>query len=171
MTSQPPLLDQTGTTLPGPQFVPRPGWGGQLKRWFSENTYSLIFRVVVLCALILVARSLWVNLPARTASLTPTPSPTAQEVRGITVTAQRGDGMTNLAARALDLYLAVQSRIIRLDAAQHLFAVDTLARVVCWCAVDVDQEVTFASANIESVIERALALTPAQRAAWERLLR
>jgi len=171
MTSQPPLLDQTGSSLPGPQFAPRPGWGGQLKRWFSDNAYSIVFRLVIFCALILVARSLWVNLPSRSLSSTPTPAPTAQDIRGLTVTAQPGDGMTDLAARALDLYLAVQSRMIRLDAAQHLFAVDTLARIVCWCSVEVDQEVTFASANIESVIERALALTPAQKAAWTRLLK
>ena len=171
MTSQPPLLDQTGASLPGPQFTPRPGWGGQLKRYFSENVYSIVFRVVILCALILVARSLWVNLPARKESLKPTPSVTPQEVRGITVKANPGNGVTDLAARALDLYIAVQSRVIRLDAPQHLFAVDALSRIVGWRPLDVNQELTFATANIESVIDRALHLTPAQHAAWERLLR
>lgn len=171
MTSQPPLLDQTGSTLPGPQFTPRPGWGGQLKRWFCDNAYSIVFRLVIFCALILVARSLWVNLPARSLSSTPTLAPTAQDIRGLTVTAQPGDGMTHLAARALDLYLAVQSRVVRLDAAQHLFAVDSLSRIVGWSSLEVGQDVTFAVENIESVITRALALTPAQHAAWSRLLK
>src|SRR5512143_4039199 len=125
MTSQPPLLDGTGSSLPGPQFIPRPGWGGQLHQWFQHNIYITLFRLVIVVALVLLAHSLWEATPSQTA-VSPTPSP--RELTGFTIIARRGDGMTNLAARAVDLYIAVQSRIIRLDAAQHLFAVDTLAR-------------------------------------------
>lgn len=171
MTSQPPLLDSTGVSLPGPRFQHRLGWGGRLKRWLSENTYTLVFRVVLLCALILVARSLWVHLPSRDITSQATPSPTPSEAFGITVQAQPGDGMTNLAARALDLYTAVQSRIIRLDAPQHLFAVDSLARETCWCSLEVGQSVSFTTVNIVSSIESALSLTPTKHAAWSRLLR
>lgn len=79
--------------------------------------------------------------------------------------------MTNVAARALDLYLAVQSRVIRLSAAQHLFAVDALARSVCWCPLEVGQEVLFPRDTLERTVVDALALTPGQESAWARYLR
>lgn len=169
MPSQPSLLDTTGSSLPGPQFVPRPGWGGQLQRWFTRNAYAAVFRMVIVVAVVLIARSLFTHLNSAV-SLAPSTSPAAT-LQPISVQARAGDGMTNLAARALDMYAALQTPAISLDGAQHLYAVDALTRTVCWCPVEVNQEVAFASADIKSVIDRALALSPAQRAAWNRLLK
>lgn len=171
MTSQPPLMETSGATLPGPDFAPRPGWGGQLRGWFSANTYTFVFRMVVLIAVILIVRSIWLRAPAIDLALSPSPTTSPRDSFGFTIKANPGDGMTNLAARAVDLFVAVQSRIIRLDAAQHLFAVDTLARATCWCPVRVGQPTTFATASIASAVDAALAMTPAQHAAWSRLLR
>jgi len=174
MTSQPPLLDgtglpaQAGASLPGPQFMPRPGWGGRLHRWCTHNAYHTVFRMVIVVALVLVARSLFVH---RTTSPSPTPTPDVVSLRPISIPALAGDGMTNLAARALDVYLALQTPSVALDGAQHLFAVDALARTVCWCPLEVNQEVSFVPANIKPIVDRALGLSPAQRAAWSRLLR
>ena len=171
MTSQPPLLDRTGENLPGPQFTPRPGWGGQLREWFTRNAYIVVFRLVIFAALVLVAHSLWVHLPARTADIRASATPTPQELKGLTVKANPGDGMTNLAARALDLYVALQTSQLRLSAAQHLAAVDTLSRSVCWCPVARDQIVTFATADIVHAIDSALRLSPAALRAWSAYLR
>lgn len=170
MTSQPPLMETSGATLPGPDFAPRPGWGGQLRSWLSTNTYTFVFRTVVLIAIILVARSVWLHAPAIDLALSPSPTTSPRESFGFTIKANPGDGMTNLAARAVDLFVAVQSRIIRLDAAQHLFAVDTLARTTCWCSLKANQTVSFTNVDIMTAVDSALAMTPAQHAAWARLL-
>ncbi len=169
MTSQPPLLDGTGLSLPGPQFISRPGWGGRIREWFSHNAYTAMFRLVIVVALVLIARSLFIHRNNPIAQ--PTDSPVAAVLRPISTQALAGDGMTNLAARALDVYLALQSPAIRLDGAQHLFAVDALARAVCWCPVTINQEVTFVPADIKPIVDRALGLSPAQHAAWARLLK
>ena len=69
MTSQPPLLDGTGASLPGPQFVPRPGWGGRLQQWLTHNAYIAVFRLVIVVALVLLGRSLWTGSNSQNASL------------------------------------------------------------------------------------------------------
>lgn len=166
MTSQPPLLDNAGSMLPGPQFIPRPGWGGRLNRWLSHNVYTLVFRTVIVIALVFVARSLLVNRQSPVVISTDTPTPASQSSHPITVKARSGDGMTNLAARAVDLYMALQSATIHLDGGQHLFIVDALARTAGWYPLAVDQEVTFLPADIESFIDQAQKLTPSQRSAW-----
>lgn len=163
--------------LPGPQFVTRPGWGGQLRhacrqagQWLSRTAFAFVFRIVVLVVLILVGRSLLMRSPELTPSPTPALSPAYRQAGPLTLHASAGDGMTNIAARALDLYLALQSENVRLDAAQHLFAVDALARSACWCPVELGQAITFYPLTISSIINRALNLSSAQHAAWQRLL-
>lgn len=169
MTSQPSLLDTTGSSLPSPQFTPRPGWGGRLGHWFTHNAYIVVFRMVIVVALVLIGRSLLVH--RNDPIVQPTASPVAASLQPISIKALAGDGMTNLAARALDMYSALQSPAVRLDGAQHLYAIDALARSVCWCPLEVNQQVTFVPADIKSIIDRALALSPAQHATWARLLR
>ena len=171
MTNQPPLIDQTGASLPGPQFTPRPGWGGQLRRWLSHNGALLVFRVVILAALILIGRSLWIRLPARDANFitqaTPTPSSDA-----ITLLAQPGDGISNLAARALDLFIvASEDETLGLDAAQHLYAVNALTIARGGRTLSVGQVISFENSELHTTVRSAQLLTPAQRAAWARLLR
>jgi hypothetical protein len=154
--------------LPGPQFTPRPGWGGQLRQWFREHAALAAFRLSILVTLVLIAHALWFSPSAPPPKPTPSNSPVIQQSLDIDVLP--GDGMTNLAARAIDLSIATRSADIRLDAAQHLFAVDTLARSVCWCPVERDQTISFSTAKIGEVIARALQLSPARHAAWARLL-
>ncbi len=168
MTSQPPLLDSTGSSLPGPQFTPRPGWGGQLRRWFVHNVYIVVFRMVLVVALVLIVHAMFPR-KAGAPAVTPTSSP--ENPQTFIMKANPGDGMTNLAARTIDLYVAVQSTVVRLDAAQHLFAVDTLAHMASWSRLEVGQSVPFTTADISSVLESALKLSPARHAAWARLLR
>ncbi len=170
MTNQPPLIDQTGASLPGPQFTPRPGWGGQLRRWLSHNGALLVFRVVILAALILIGRSLWIRLPARDANLatqaTPTPDSDA-----IALLAQPGDGISDLAARALDLFVvASEDATLGLDAAQHLYAVSTLSTAHDRRALNVGEVISFTNSELLDSIRTAQLLTPAQKAAWTRLL-
>jgi hypothetical protein len=91
-------------------------------------------------------------------------------LRPITLSALPGDGMTNLTARAIDLYIAVQPNIIQLDASQHLYAVDALARKSCWCPLEINQNFMFDIRTISDVVDSALLLSPTQKAAWSRLL-
>ncbi|MCC6404875.1 MAG: hypothetical protein IT405_00625 [Candidatus Yanofskybacteria bacterium] len=169
MTSQPPLLDPIGPALPGPLFTPRPGWGGKLRIWFSEHAYLLVFRLVVVCALVLIVRSFWVARTPQEAERSPVPRAPVESV--FVLTAQSGDGITTLAAHAIDLRLAAGPAALRLDGAQHLFAVDSLARLAGWAPLSVGQEVRFESSDITTTILHALTLPPHQHAAWERVLR
>ncbi len=163
MTTQPPLF-MSGDDLPSPLFSSRPGWGGQLKRWLSANIYMLIFRAILLFAVILLVIAMWDQSPSTINTPMPSASPEL-----VPITAAPGDGMTNVAARAIDAYLA--STGTRLNAPQHLFAVDTLARLVCWCPLGHAQVITFTRNDIAQVITRASALTAAQQSAWSRFLR
>ena len=171
MTNQPPLLDPSGSGIPGPLFSARPGWGGRIARWLSHNASMAVFRLVILLALILIGRSIWIRLPARQSSFEPMASASPESRGDIVLVASRGDGMTTLAAHALDLYIATSNNLIRLTAAQHLFAVDTLARSAGWKALNVGQSVVFTRDALASVVSAAQALTPAQRAAWGKFLR
>ncbi|MCC6934365.1 MAG: hypothetical protein IT406_01565 [Candidatus Yanofskybacteria bacterium] len=168
MTSQPPLIDPIGPALPGPLFTPRPGWGGKLRAWLTDHAYLLVFRVVLLVALLLIGRSLWHarSLP----STSPAPTPTPVIAQNIALTARPGDGLTDLAARAIDLLLASGSATIRLDAAQHLFAVDSLARAMGWRRLLLNEELLFKTSDITAAVLQALTLSPSRHAAWERLL-
>lgn len=151
--------------LPGPQFVSRPGWGGQLHRWWTRDGSTLALFLVIIVAVALVVRFLWVRIDAPLAQ-TPTQTPS----QSIMLYAQHGDGMTAVAARALNLYLAAQPANRWLDGAQHLFAVDALAHSVCWCPLEPNQEVAFSIDTINAIIARAQHLSPAQHTAWSRLL-
>jgi hypothetical protein len=172
MNSQPPLLQNgSGSQLPGPQFVPRPGWGGQLGHWFSENAYVVVFRALVLAALVLIVASIIKNNPENLATETPTPTPSIAVTTPLMARANRGDGLTHVSARILDQYLSQQIPPLALSPAQHLFAVDALARSAGWGRLEVDQEVAFTRESLDVIVIKAEALTPAQRAAWARLLR
>lgn len=171
MNSQPPLLQNgSGAQLPGPQFVPRPGWGGRLGHWFSENAYVVVFRLLVLAALVLIVASVIKNNPEQLAGLTPTPTPSVAATLPLVARANPGDGLTHLSARVLDQYLAQQVPPLTLLPSQHLFAVDALARGAGWGALEIGQEVAFSRATLDTVLVKAQTLTAAQRAAWAKLL-
>jgi|GEM_PF-5793685 len=171
MINQPPLLDQSGSSIPGPLFTPRSGWGGRMRQWFSKNASIFVFRLIIIGALLLIGRSLWIRLPARQSSFKPLASTSPQSSGNITLVASRGDGMTNLSARALDLYLLSSDEAPRISAVEHLYAVDTLARDAGWHALEVGQVVSFSNDSIASAITSAQSLTPAQRSAWGKWLR
>ena len=171
MKRQPPLLDQTGASLPSPHFTPRPGWGGRLQNWLSKHASMLVFRLVLFFALILIGRAFWVRLPARTENLNTPDISSSEDSARLTLTATKGDGITDLAARALDMYIATNTDAPRLDATEHLFAVTTLATATGIRALEIEQEVSFTSAAIQSVIATAQQLTAHQKSAWAKFLR
>jgi hypothetical protein len=156
------------TTIPGPNFTSRPGWGGQLRHWWSRNAYALIFRAVILIALIFVGRALLLRSAVTVAEQTPIPTPI---IRPITLHAKPGQGVAHLAGQALDLYLALQPTNMRLDAAQHLFAIDALTRLTGPRTLERSEGVTFDPLNISAVITDAINLSPTQKAAWSRLVK
>lgn len=173
MTAQPPLITPTGDRIPSPVFRPRPGWGGRLSAWFRENGALTLFRLALVVGVTLVAVSLLRPEglpPAATAS----PSPTTV-VRGdgttVTVEAQRGEGMTHLAARALDSRLGTHHPPRTLAAVEHLFAVHTLARQAGWRVVLTGEAVGFRTADLDTAADHGRALSPSQRARWSRFLR
>lgn len=153
--------------LPGPQFVSRPGWGGQLRQWFDANLFAVLSRFVLLLVLIVVAHAFFAGRATPIPEKSPTPSP---EPAPLEMIAYPGDGMTAVAARALDVYLAVNASH-PLDPAQHLFAVDALARTITWHPLEKNQRITFFPRTLDDIIARALTLSPAQHAAWARLLK
>ncbi len=173
MTSQPPLLDPSGGELPSPLFTPQPGWGGRLAGWLRDNLYMLVFRVVVFSAVALILISLVRSWRApRLAEQSPSPSasPLSQNWTFQTAAAA-GQGMTHLAAWAVDAYLSQHTPKVALTAVEHLYAVDSLARQSGWRRLALHEEARFSADDIAAVIEKAKALTAAQRAAWARFLR
>ncbi len=169
MTNQPPLMDITGSTLPGPQFKARPGWGGQLYAWLTHHAYSIVMRILILAIIFIVGRSLYLLPNASTQPLAST-TPISNADAHITLNAQPREGMTHLAEHALSIYAETQTTP-SLDAAQHLFAIDALARRTCWCALTPGQAVSFSIETLENVVRDARALTPAQYRAWSALVR
>jgi len=156
----------SGTDLPSPLFTPRPGWGGQLKGWFSENAYLVVFRTVLALAVALVVVSIIRNRPVPVA-IAPSPTPQSPAVREYA--ARPGDGMTHLAARAIDEYLAYSGT--RLTAEQHLAAVDSLSRSKGWRPLDEGESIPFREDEVAAAIAGSLALSAAALAAWGKYLR
>lgn len=156
----------SGADLPSPLFSPRPGWGGQLKEWFTENAYLVTFRTVLALAVALVVVSIIRNRPAPVATA-PSPTPSPSVVREYA--ARPGDGMTHLAARAIDEHLAYTG--MRLSAEQHLAAVDSLSRTKGWRPLDADERVPFREDEVAAAIAGSLALSAAALAAWGKYLR
>ena len=169
MSSQPSLLDPSGANLPGPLFTPRPGWGGKLSKWLGENLYIFIFRLVVLAALFLIVFSLVSAWRTNPPLPSPTPEPLSQNWTFHTA-ASSGEGMTDLAAWAVDAYLTRHDPQVSLSAVEHIYTVDRLSRLVGWHRLEVGEEIEFDADDIASIIERAYSL-PAQRDAWARFLR
>jgi len=168
MTSQFPLLNGGGLQLPGPMFRPRPGWGGRLRGWLSGNVYVVVFRLLLLAAAALVVASLVGRHEPETAFPSPTASPFAYDT--YYQVALAGEGMTHLAAKTVDDYSHDQIPPLTLDAVQHLFAVDALARLAGWKRMELGDGVSFRTAVVADVVATAQSLTPAQRTAWSRLL-
>jgi hypothetical protein len=168
-TTQPPLLTNgSGAQLPSPLFRARPGWGGQLREWLADNAYVIAFRLLLLAAAVLVVASLVGRHEPETALPSPTVIPRAYDAYDEVALA--GEGMTHLAAKAVDDYSADQIPPLRLDAVQHLFAVDALARGAGWIRMELGDGVSFRTADIVDIVARAQSLTARQRAAWARYL-
>jgi hypothetical protein len=162
MTLPLPLMD-SGSNLPSPLFQPRPGWGGKISAWIRRNFYTLAFRIVVFAILIAVGTFITRRAPqeAILPSVSPTPLATAY-----TETAAPGEGISHLAARALDRYL--EQHNTTLDTLQHLWAVNQLSASQ---ALKRGQEVSFSSNAIGTAIDEAKSLTAGQRANLQQYIR
>jgi hypothetical protein len=169
MTTQPPLLTNgPGAQLPSPLFRARPGWGGQFKEWLADNAYVIVFRLLLFIAAVLVVASLAGRHGPQTALPSPTATPFAYDA--YYEVALAGEGMTHLAAKAVDDYSADRIPPLHLDAVQHLFAVDALARGAGWTRLELGDGVSFRTADIIDIVARAQSLTARQRAAWAHYL-
>lgn len=170
MTNQPPLLDPSGADIPSPMFTPRPGWGGKLSNWLQDNLYILLFRIVVLAAIVLIITSLIRAWKVSPLAASPSPTPTSQNWEFKTATLP-GQGMTDLAAWAINAYSAQHDPQIKLTAVEHLFAVDALAHKTGWRHLEVREEFEFSADDIATIIQQAKSLSPIQRSAWARFLK
>lgn len=162
---QPPLIDSGGNELPSPIFKSRPGWGGQLKAWMDNNLYQAIFRIVLLTVAVTITgaviRSWDMSQQVR---VSPTPSP----LTAYQFTVARNQSISGIARQAVAQYL-VQTSIV-IDGAQMLYATDALAHQAGWKPVEVGSVFSFDISTIANIVTKAQALTPTQRAAWQRLL-
>lgn len=165
---QPPLIEPSGDQLPSPLFTPRPGWGGQLREWLRENAYLASFRLVLAAALAVVVISILRSPPTTQLAASPSPTPTPDT---IAQTFRPGEGISHLAGRALDAYLATRPEY-KLDAVRRLFAVDTLWKTVADAGnlpeFDAGAVIEFPHTVIEYAISQAEGMTAAQYRAWSR---
>jgi hypothetical protein len=148
-------------------FKPRPGWGGRLRLWVQHNCYMFIFRMLILIAAIFIGSSLIHSWQVAQIAKTVIPFPTATPQVAYELIAAHGVGMTQLASRVLDSYLT--DRSIHLDRAQHLFAVDALARHAGWRQLASGERVSFDLDTLAQITISAKSLTATQHAAWARI--
>lgn len=171
--SQPHLLDPLGSDLPSPVFTPRPGWGGQFRRWLRQRGATIFFRGVIIIALCITALALWHQPESPQATVSPvTPTPIVEVP--IIIPVKAGDGMSAIAVRAIDAYLALPIAMqssYHLDSLQHLIAVDALVRSTPAQTLHAGDTVSFSLHNVQVAIDVAAVLTPPQRAAWLRWVR
>ncbi|HXK36658.1 MAG TPA: hypothetical protein VJ553_03695 [Candidatus Paceibacterota bacterium] len=171
MYQQPPLPEPSGADLPSPLFLPRPGWGGQIKKWLRQNLYSAIFRGILLGAALLIITSI---IRAPDGPTVQEPIPTIDE-NTVAQVALPGDGLSQLAARALDEWLS-RNAAVELDAVQHLYVVDRMTRIAVLVSsrmpplIHPGEIVRFPSTFIQTAADEAKALTVWQYRAWTRLL-
>lgn len=160
--------------LPSPLFQPRPGWGGQLARWLRENAYIIVFRLVLLVAVVLIVGSLVRQNGSDTPLVGENPFESNAPFpldKPITLKAEYGEGVTNMAARALDLFILTRSDMgAYLDGPRHLFAVDTLSREIGWRGVELGEKIWFPIDTIARIAREARELTGRPYQAWARLL-
>lgn len=172
---QPPLIDMTGADIPSPIFRSRPGWGGQLHTWWEQNAYPVLFRGALLLVLALLAWSGVVSVRQYRAAhsqraYTPADSPQKPTII-YTFTAVRGQGMTAIAAQALNMRIATMSAYPALTREEYVFAVDRIARQAGWRPLSPGEHIEIADTDVVAAIDAAKRLTPNERAAWKRLVR
>lgn len=159
--------------LPSPLFQPRPGWGGQLARWFRENAYVIVFRLVLLVAVVVIVGSLLrggSDAPQEGSDPFASNAPFPLD-KPITLKAEYGEGVTHMAARAVDLFILTRSEAdAQLDAPRHLFAVDRLSREAGWRPLKLGEKIWFPIDIIARIVREARELTVRQYQAWTKLL-
>ena len=159
-----------------PEFVPRPGWGGQLRDWFFRRPAANTLRVLLICILAIGFVSVIRNgsdAPSEVVRETPLVSaPT-----GYTVLAEPGQGLANLAELALGSFLVAHPDTQPLAPEQQLFVIDTLTRTIISISSEMPfqlnpgDDIFFAEHIIEQAVWAAQELTDAQREAWSKQLR
>jgi hypothetical protein len=164
-----------GSDLPSPLFTPRPGWGGRLRQWWSENGYGTVFRSVLLIALIILAATIFTTRDNKSdVAVTPSPTPT---IEAIEEAARPGEGISHLASRVLNAYIAEEPATRALEPVEHLFAVDYLSRMIMALSsrspftLRANENVRFPVTALNDAIAKANALTPQERTNWSRFLK
>jgi len=159
-----------------PEFVPRPGWGGQLRDWFVRRPAANTLRVLLICILAIG----FVSVIRRGSAV---PGDVVQETPlvsapvGYTVVAESGQGLANLAEIALGSFLSEHPDTVPLAPEQQLFVIDTLTRTIISISSEMPfqlnpgDDVYFAERIIEQAVWAAQELSDAQREAWSRQLR
>lgn len=79
-------------------------------------------------------------------------------------TTAAGDNYTYLARKAVQTYAKANS--VELSKAQIIAAETKLAEKAGWVAVDVNQKVTLANADVKSAVDEVKAFNAEQKAAW-----
>jgi hypothetical protein len=143
------------TELQSPIFLPRPGWGGQLREWSKTNRRLLMILSAII--LVLIGSSFFFRGNPDVTQATPTPTPNTNQV---SVTAQTGDSITTLARRALNTYLLANSATV--SDIQELFIETQLKNIIGEFRLSVGQTVHFPVSSIQQAIRNAENMTPYQ---------
>lgn len=159
---------QHNIDLPGPEFTPRPGWGGRLKAWFDETGRTLAERLIIIIAIPLLLAPI---IQRGTDLLTPEPASSPTPPPSIRVTVSAGDGIIRAARTALYEYLALQPVQLALEPEQYLFAEDWISRRMEPYTPEPGEELEFPYEVLSAAVLKAQNLTPRERATWLRYVR
>lgn len=177
MPSQLPLLNPDGQELASPLFRAQPGWGGKLNQWFKHNGPVVVFRVVILLAIVAIIVSVLRSRGHNRTTPSPTPTPLTGTQPMYRETAVPSEGVSHLVARAVDAVLHENTVLGTLKPVEHLWAVDRLTRVTLLTrqqapfVLHPGDTLDFDGDIVSSVIVQAKQISPTARAALEPYLR
>ena len=162
------LIMDNNLKIKGPEFKPKPGWGGKLKVWFASNFAPKVLPALSIAVLIIGVYSI-LNKNKGSGN-----KPTSQlefdiESEVIEKIAQPRQGLTHLARAALAEF--IESKGVELKPEQKLFAETYLVTKLKNRLVNPGDTVAFHINDLSESIEKAQLLNDYQLRRWRSYLR
>ncbi len=176
-----PEPPQQPPQLPGPVFEPKPGWGGKFSNWWKKNFIKVALPIIIAAVIVAVTIFLRTRQEPEQESKTQVPGATDQIrteeqviVEEITTeegrvesiyraAAQKGEGTTHLARKALKEYLKENSSAGEGLRAEHkIYIEDYLKDQHGERFLEIGEELEFSSNDITQAVEMAKSLSENQ---------
>jgi hypothetical protein len=165
MSEQQPILlrePRENRSSEGPVFESGPGWGVKVKKWLGKYFYKVVLPIIIL-ALIIYGIS---TRQKPTESISPTETPIAVNNAAISEVVGKGDGMINIARRAIASYL-LSNPLEMATPGQRVYAETALAATIDKSTFKIGNTIIFNSDKIKSLLDDSKQLTAGQLIKWD----